>query len=86
MHVGGRLMIIDSVAVLNLINRYFSNIQSMKTRKVELDVDFIGGQTSLSKEEEKTISDYIKRNKARKAKSLSRSYKTTKQLASGNAH
>ena len=86
MHVGGRLMIIDSVAALNLINRYFSNIQSIKTKKVELDVDFIGGQTSLSKEEEKTISDYIKRNKARKAKSLSRSYKTTKQLASGNAH
>jgi hypothetical protein len=25
-HVGGRLMIIDSVAALNLINRYFSNI------------------------------------------------------------
>ena len=86
MHVGGRLMIIDSVAALNLINRYFSNIQSIKTKKVELDVDFIGEQTSLSKEEEKTISDYIKRNKARKAKSLSRSYKNTKQLASGNAH
>jgi len=40
----------------------------------------------LSKEEEKTISDYIKKNKARKAKGLSRSYKNTKQLASGNAH
>ena len=26
MHVGGRLMIIDSAAALNLINRYFSNI------------------------------------------------------------
>ena len=26
MHVGGRLMIIDSTAALNLINRYFSNI------------------------------------------------------------
>jgi hypothetical protein len=28
----------------------------MKTKKIELDVDFIGGQTSLTKEEEKTIS------------------------------
>lgn len=26
LHVGGRLMIIDSAAALNLINRYFSNI------------------------------------------------------------
>jgi len=25
-HIGGRLMIIDSAAALNLINRYFSNI------------------------------------------------------------
>ena len=34
----------------------------MKTKKVELDVDFIGGQTSLTKEEEKVISDFIKKN------------------------
>jgi hypothetical protein len=52
----------------------------MKTKKVELDVDFIGGQTSLTKEEEKTISDFIKRNKSKKVKSLSRKSKTTKQL------
>ena len=38
----------------------------MKTKKVELDVDFIGGQTSLTKEEEKTISEYIKKNKSKK--------------------
>jgi hypothetical protein len=49
-------MIIDSAAAVKLINRYFSNIQIMKTKKIELDVDFIGGQTSLTKEEEKTIS------------------------------
>ena len=42
----------------------------MKTRKVELDVDFIGGQTSLTKEEEKAISDFIKKNKSKKAKGL----------------
>jgi transposase len=31
----------------------------MKTKKIELDVDFIGGQTSLTKEEEKTISELL---------------------------
>ena len=43
----------------------------MKTKKVELDVDFIGGQTSLTKEEEKTISEYIKKNKSKKSKKSS---------------
>jgi hypothetical protein len=52
----------------------------MKTKKVELDVDFIGGQTSLTKEEEKAISDYIKKSKAKKAKSLIIKTKTAKQL------
>jgi hypothetical protein len=52
----------------------------MKTKKVELDVDFIGGQTSLTKEEEKAISDFIKRNKSKKAKDLTRKSKTSKQL------
>jgi hypothetical protein len=42
----------------------------MKTKKVELDVDFIGGQTSLTKEEEKTISEYFKKSKSKKQKSL----------------
>ena len=35
----------------------------MKAKKIELDVDFIGGQTSLTKDEEKLISEYIKKNK-----------------------
>lgn len=52
----------------------------MKTKKVELDVDFIGGQTSLTKEEEKAISDFIKNNKTKKVKSFSRKTKTIKQL------
>lgn len=52
----------------------------MKTKKIELDVDFIGGQTSLTKEEEKAISDFIKKNKSKKAKSLITKPKTTKQL------
>ena len=52
----------------------------MKTKKVELDVDFIGGQTSLTKEEEKTISDFIKKNKSKKIKRSSIKTKTVKQL------
>lgn len=35
----------------------------MKTRKSELDVDFIGGVGSLTKDEEKRISDFIKSRK-----------------------
>jgi hypothetical protein len=42
----------------------------MKTKKIELDVDFIGEQTSLTKEGEKTISDFIKKNKSKKTKKL----------------
>lgn len=52
----------------------------MKTKNIELDVDFIGGQTSLTKEEEKAISDFIKKNKSKKAKRFSVKTKTTKQL------
>lgn len=37
----------------------------MKKRK-ELDVDFIGGQGPLTKEEEKAISDFIKSRKTKK--------------------
>lgn len=37
----------------------------MKTRKKELDVDFIGGTGPLTKEEEKRISDFIKNHKAK---------------------
>ena len=42
----------------------------MKTKKIELDVDFIRGQTSLTNEEEKTISEFIKKNKSKKTKRL----------------
>jgi hypothetical protein len=52
----------------------------MKTKKIELDVDFIGGQTSLTKEEEKAISDFIRIKKSRRAKSLNLKNKTVKQL------
>jgi hypothetical protein len=52
----------------------------MKTKKIELDVDFIGEQTSLTKEEEKAISDFIKKNKSKEAKSLIIKTKTAKQM------
>jgi hypothetical protein len=52
----------------------------MKTKKLELDVDYIGGQTSLTKEEENTISEYFKKSNAKKAKRTSHKTKTVKQL------
>lgn len=39
----------------------------MKTRKKELDVDFIGGVGPLTKEEEKRISEVIKMLKVKKS-------------------
>ena len=39
----------------------------MRTRKKELDVDFIGGVGPLTKEEEKRISEVIKILKAKKS-------------------
>ena len=44
----------------------------MKTRKLELDVDFIGGQTSLTVTEEKAISEYFKQRKANSIKTKSK--------------
>ncbi len=35
----------------------------MRTKKIELEVDFIGGQGSLTVEEQKAISDYLKQKK-----------------------
>ena len=39
----------------------------MRTRKKELDVDFIGGVGPLTKDEEKRISEVIKMLKAKKS-------------------
>jgi hypothetical protein len=45
----------------------------MRTKKTELDVDFIGLQdSSLTKEEEKAISEFILNNKLKKKKSATR--------------
>ena len=39
-------------------------ILTLKTRKIELDVDFIGGGVPLTVAEEKAISDYFAKRKA----------------------
>ncbi|HLP71820.1 MAG TPA: hypothetical protein VK155_02885 [Bacteroidales bacterium] len=52
----------------------------MKSRRKELDVDYIGEQTPLTKEEEKAISEFIKQNKTKKIKRSSSKSKTVKQL------
>ena len=36
----------------------------MRTSKIELDIDFIGGQGSLTTEEEKALSDFFKQRKS----------------------
>ena len=50
----------------------------MKTRKNELDVDFIGGEGPLTKEQEKLISEFIKSHKAKRKLT---SPKTKRKLA-----
>jgi hypothetical protein len=54
----------------------------MKTKKkeLELDVDYIGEQRPLTKEEENKISDFIKQSKTKKNKKSSSKTKTIKQL------
>ena len=51
----------------------------MKNKATELDVDFIGGQGSLTKDEEKRISEFIKAQKLLRAKQQSRKTLTSKR-------
>jgi len=51
----------------------------MKHKKRELDVDFIGGQGPLTKEEEKAISEYLKNKKLLREKQMIRKKKTASQ-------
>ncbi len=44
----------------------------MKQRKNELDVDFIGGEGTLTKKEEKSISEFIKASKESRGKQTTR--------------
>jgi hypothetical protein len=52
----------------------------MKTKKIELDVDFIGGQGSLTVEEEKALDNFFRQRKLTSKKSLLRpQHRTTKR-------
>jgi hypothetical protein len=59
----------------------------MKQHKNELGVDFIGGTTPLTKEEEKTITEFIKASKDRQQKEASRrkTRTTNKSIAASGA-
>lgn len=50
----------------------------MKAKKKELNVDFIGGQEPLTKEEENALSDFFKKKKEQKVHRVLRK-KTTKR-------
>jgi hypothetical protein len=52
----------------------------MKTNKIDLDLDFIGGQGSLTKTEEKELSDFFKSRK------LSARTKIIRQQIETNTH
>ena len=54
----------------------------MKRKSAELDVDFIGGQSPMTKEEEKAISEFIKDQKLLRAKKEIRSKKPTRRRKS----
>ena len=51
----------------------------MKTKKIELDVDFIGGQGPLTEEEEKALSEFFKQRKNTKNKTVPKRPKTVKR-------
>jgi hypothetical protein len=62
----------------------------MKTRKIELDVDFIGGEGQLTVAEGKAISEYITKQKAVTKKAsetkkhlIARAEKSNKDYLSG---
>lgn len=49
----------------------------MKHKLNELDVDFIGGENPMTKDEEKAISEFIKTQKLLRAKKQIRTNKTS---------
>jgi hypothetical protein len=53
----------------------------MKLKKIELDVDFIGGSKPLTVKEEKELSDYFKKTKLKRQKSTLGVDKKRKSLA-----
>jgi len=51
----------------------------MKTKAKERDVDFIGGQGSLTKEEEQKISEYLRKQKSLQIPKKTRAGKVSKK-------
>jgi len=53
----------------------------MKTKKLELDVDFIGGQDALTLNEERALSEFFKKQKSlpKKEKIISKSRAVTRE-------
>ena len=49
----------------------------MKNKTTELDVDFIGGQSPMTKSEEKALSEFFKTQKLLRAKKKIQSTKTS---------
>ena len=49
----------------------------MKTKTKELNVDFIGGGSPLTKEEENIISEFIRSSKSKKIKKTFRTSRST---------
>jgi hypothetical protein len=48
----------------NNLDWFYSKLKKMKMNKIGLDLDFIGGQGSLTKTEEKELSDFFKSRKS----------------------
>ena len=58
------------------ISRITKSIMKTKRNKKELDVDFIGGQEPLTKEEEDKLSEYFTRKMHRKTREKPRQKET----------
>jgi len=54
----------------------------MKYKSKELDVDFIGGENPMTKEEEKAISEFIKAQKLLRGKKQIQNNKTSQRSKS----
>ncbi len=52
----------------------------MKTKRQELDVDFIGGQGPLTAEEEKALSDFFKKRLQSKPEKITRPASSKKRV------
>jgi len=79
-HFGGRLMIIETQAALKLIDRYLKKPIKMRTKKKDLEVDFIGSQEPLTSSEEEALSEFFKKRKEIKKQKSLRPRSTTKKV------